>query len=413
MRSSHGLTPALSLFGARVVYAFNWYNVGAVLPLIGTSLSANTAQLGLVLGAFLVGVGIFQVPAGILDLRWGSRRTALSGLLVMGLAGTATAFSTHLWDLIAFRFVAGAGAAFFFSPALSLVASYFPPGQRGPIIGLYNGGFSLGGAVGVTAGAALGVRFGWPFALGVGGIGLLVLVAYNWYVLPRETMPRPRREAGQVFSVVRRVVRSRSIWALSLAFTGFWAAIYIVAQDFVLFASHAHPTWGTQTAANVTTIFIVMSLPGGPLGGWIAERGHDRRAILAVFAVAAAVLVAVIPFLDLYLSAGLFVFLGLFDGIVFAVMYLVPSYLPESQGPGLALGIAVVNSIQVLLGSAIAVVFGVVADAWGFSIAWLFVGGLTLAMVPLVLWVVPNRAGVPVAITPPAPASESPPVTSK
>lgn len=365
------------------------------------------------LGAFLVGVGIFQVPAGILDLRWGSRRTALSGLLVMGVAGTASAFSSHLWDLIALRFLAGAGAAFFFSPALSLVASYFPPGQRGPVIGLYNGGFSLGGAIGVTAGAAMGLRFGWPVALGVGGIGLLVLVAFNWYTLPRGAAPPPRRDVGQVFGVVRRVVRSRSIWALSLAFTGFWAAIYIVAQDFVLFADRVHPLWGTQTAANIATIFIVMSFPGGPLGGWMAERGWDRRSILAIFAVGASVLIAAIPFLDLYLSAGLFVLLGLFDGIVFAVMYLVPSYLPESQGPGLALGIAVVNSIQVLLGSAIAVAFGIVANADGFTIAWLFVGLLTLVMVPLVLWVVPNRAGVPVETSSSAPASEVPPVTSK
>jgi len=132
----------LALFGARIVYAFNWYNVGAVLPLIGTSLSANPAQLGLVIGAFLVGVGIFQVPAGVLDLRWGSRRTALFGLVVMGVSGLASALSTQILDLILFRFLAGVGAAFLFSPALSLVASYFPPGQRGPVIGLYNGGFS-------------------------------------------------------------------------------------------------------------------------------------------------------------------------------------------------------------------------------------------------------------------------------
>jgi MFS family permease len=353
--------------------------------------------LGLVLGAFLAGVGIFQVPAGVLDLRWGSRRTALSGLVVMGVAGIASAFSTQILDLVVLRFAAGAGAAFFFSPALSLVASYFPPGQRGPIIGLYNGGFSLGGAVGVTVGAAIGLRFGWQFALGVGGVGLLVLVLYNWIVLPREDVFRPSRGRSEVFQVVSRVLRSRSIWALSLAFTGFWAAIYIVAQDFVLFAAKVHPAWGTQTAANVATVFIVLSFPGGPLGGWLAERGWDRRWVLAIFAIGAGVLVISIPFLGLYLSAALFVFLGLFDGIVFAVLYLIPSYLQESQGPGLALGIAVVNSIQVLLGGAIAIAFGYVAVLAGFTSAWIFVGVLTLVLIPLVLLVAPNRAGPPVA----------------
>jgi MFS family permease len=377
------------------VYAFNWYNVGAVLPLIGIALDANAAQLGVVLAAFLVGVGIFQVPAGLLDLRWGSRRTALSGLTVMGAAGVASAFSPQILDLVVLRFIAGAGAAFFFSPALSLVASYFPPGQRGPVIGLYNGGFSLGGAVGVVAGAAIGLRFGWPLALGVGGVGLLVMVAYNWLVLPREPISRLPRDRSQVIAKVWRVLKSRSIWALSLGFSGFWAAVYIVAQDFVYFAYKVHPIWGTQTAANITTVFIVMSFPGGPLGGWIAERGWDRRWVLAIFGIGDGLLIASIPFLTLYLSAGLFVFMGLFDGVVFAVLYLIPSYLPETRGEGLALGVAVVNSIQVLLGGALVVIFGVIAVVAGYTTAWIFIGALTVGGIPLVLFVSPNRAGSP------------------
>ncbi len=396
-----------------MVYAFNWYNVGAVLALIGTSLHANAAQLGLVLGAFLVGVGVFQVPAGILDLHLGSRRTALTGLVVMGAAGLASAFSTQILDLILLRFLAGVGAAFFFSPALSLVASYFPSGQRGPVIGLYNGGFSLGGAAGVTAGAAIGLRFGWQLALGVGGAALLVMAVYNWVVLPREQTPRPERDRSRLVQTMGRVLRSRSIWALSLALTGFWAAVYIVAQDFVLYATKVHPAWGTQTAANIATVFIVMSFPGGPLGGWIAERGWDRRWVLALFAVGDGALIASIPLLGLYVSAGLFVIMGLFDGIVFAVLYLIPSYLPEIRGESLALGIAVINSIQVLVGSLVAIVFGYVAVLAGFTTAWVFVGALTLVLIPLVLLVAPNSAGIPRVTDSSASTVGAEPVTSK
>src|SRR5208282_154578 len=77
----------------RVVYAFNWYNVGAVLPLIGTGLSANTGQLGIVLGAFLVGAGVFQVPAGLIAMRWGYRTTSIFALALMGSFSLASAFS--------------------------------------------------------------------------------------------------------------------------------------------------------------------------------------------------------------------------------------------------------------------------------------------------------------------------------
>jgi MFS family permease len=389
-----------------VVYAFNWYNVGAVLPLIGVSLHANAVQLAIVLGSFLVGVGFFQVPAGLLDLRWGSRRTALSGLVAMGAAGVASALSTNIYELAFLRFLAGAGAAFFFSPALSLVASYFPAGQRGPVIGLYNGGFSIGGAIGLTAGAAIGLRFGWQFALGLGGAGLLIMVLYNWFVLPLASRPRVPRRRGRLLQVLWSVLSSRSILALSLAFSGFWAAVYLVAQDFVYYASRVHTGWGTQTAANITTIFVVASFPGGPLGGWIAERGWDRRWVLAIFAAGDGVLIASIPYLGLYLTVGLFVIMGLFDGMVFAVLYLIPSYLPETRGEGLALGIAVVNSIQVLLGGFLVVVFGEVVTVAGFTVAWIFAGALTLVGVPFVLLVAPNRAGAP--LRPESPSATDP-----
>ncbi|MCI4360608.1 MAG: MFS transporter, partial [Thermoplasmata archaeon] len=123
------------MFLARLVYAVNWYNIGAVLPLIATSLHAGPAALGIVLGAFLLGVGLFQVPAGLAALRYGSRRISLIGITVLGLSGVAAALAPS-WEVLAgIRFVGGVGAAMFFSPALSLIASYYPAGRRGPVIG--------------------------------------------------------------------------------------------------------------------------------------------------------------------------------------------------------------------------------------------------------------------------------------
>ncbi len=399
------LTPAMALFAARVVYAFNWYNVGAVGVLIEVSLHLDAAAFGLVLGAFLVGVGLFQIPAGLLDLVWGARRTALFGLAVMGGAALASAFSRDLLDLVVLRFLAGVGAAFFFSPALSLVASYFPPGQRGPIIGLYNGGFSLGGAIGLDAGALAGLRLGWPFALGVGGAGLLVAALVNFVLLPRGAEPREVRDIAGLAGAFWRVLSSRSIWALSLALTGFWGAVYIVAQYYVVYAHAVHAAWGVETAAVLTSIFVVMSLPGGPLGGWIGERGPDRRYLLVACGVIAGASVLAIPFLTLDLTVVDFVVLGLFDGVVFAILYLIPSYLPETEGHGVALGIAFVNSVQVSAGSLLAILFGVVAVATSFTVAWLLIGGLALALLPMLLWVTPNRAGQPVLRTGPGAGS--------
>lgn len=384
--------PIAALFAARVVYAFSWYNVGAVLPLIGSNLAADPEALGVVLAAFLVGAGLFQVPAGVAAIRWGARRVSLLGLVLMGVACTISGFAPNWPDLATARFVAGVGAAFFFSPALSLVASYYPRGERGFVIGLYNGGFSVGAAVGLAGGAWIGVAWGWTATLSVGGIALLAAALLCWVTLPLEAVSAVSRSFRDVLEQSTRVLRSRSIWALSLALTGYWAAIYIVAQYFVEYAGAADPAWGLTLAAALVTLVIIVSFPAGPLGGVLGERSHHRVGLLAALGLATGALVLVIPFLPLTALIVDFVGLGLLDGAGFAVLYLIPTFLPESQESSLALGVAVINSIQVGIGSVIAGGFGFVVVAWGYSASWWVAGILAIALLPLLLLVSPSAS---------------------
>ena len=116
-----------------MVYAFKLYNVGAVLPFIGTALPAGPAQLGVVLGVFLAGVGVFQVPAGLASVRYGARTVSLVGLVVLGAAGLASAFSPT-WPILAvLRGLAGVGAAMLLAscPRTDRPATP-PPGREGP-----------------------------------------------------------------------------------------------------------------------------------------------------------------------------------------------------------------------------------------------------------------------------------------
>jgi hypothetical protein len=96
---------------------------------------------------------------------------------------------------------------------------------------------------------------------------------------------------------------------------------------------------------------------------------------------------------------------GFFDGMTFAILYLIPTYLEETQREGLALGVGVVNSLQVLVGGVIAVVFGIIAGSIGYTQAWVFAGLVSVGMLPLLYFVQPNRGmrGEPHA--PPGPAA--------
>ena len=391
---------ATVLVTGRIVYAFNWYNVGAVLPLLGKGLDANTAQLGIVLGAFLAGAGIFQVPAGLVALRWGYRSTSIFALFLMGSFCLASAFSPDWVVLALLRFGAGAGAAFFFSPALGLVSSYYPTGSRGTIIGIYNSGFGAGAAVGLFAGAIIGSVQGWPWALAYGGAGLLVIAAVAVLTLPslpRQGVPTSWRAT---WTVGRPILTSRNLWSLALGMSGMWAAYYIAAQYFVQFAHTVHPDWPIALAAGIPTVMIIADIFGGPIGGWFAERRADMRRIMILWGIAGGAGVALVPFLPLLALWPLFVFLGFAEGVLFAVLYLVPTYLPEGRREFTALAIGFVNSVQLFFGSLFAVVFGVMVGVVGYTVGWLFTGALLVGFLPLLLLLRVPRSGAAPATSP-------------
>ena len=386
-----------ALFVARVVYAFNWYNVGAVLPLIGIGLHAGPASLGIVLGAFLVGVAIFQVPAGLASVRFGPRPVSLAGITLLGASGLASAFAPS-WPVLAIlRFAAGAGAAFFFSPALGLIASYFPACEPGagdravqrrvqPRRGdraLRRCARSASGKAGPRPSATVARRCSSSPA------------SPGWWS-PVRRPPRPDHVPARSGPPGRKVLRSRSIWALSLALSGFWAAVYIVAQYFVDYAQTVHPGLGDRprrdpdrASSSCSPSRAGRSAGGsriaGPTDGycsrgsaaWRASSSSRSRSCRSMRCGRCS-----------WRSASS-------TGCASRSSTSSPRTCRRPGIEGLALGVGVVNSIQVVVGSASAIAFGYIVEAGGFTLAWIFAGVLSLGMLPLLVLVQPNRAGPP------------------
>jgi len=55
-----------SLLYTRVVYAINWFNIASIFSHIASDFKQDISLLGLLSTSFLIGVGLFQVPGGII-----------------------------------------------------------------------------------------------------------------------------------------------------------------------------------------------------------------------------------------------------------------------------------------------------------------------------------------------------------
>lgn len=372
--------------------SFAGFTVAATLPLIGRSFNVDSSQLGLVLSAYVAGIGIFQILAGFGSLKWGTREVYLWGLALVGAAGLLSGFSDSILVLATLRFLVGIGSGVSGATAFSLLASYYPAGEKGKSIGLYSGITNgLGGVIGLPAATAMGLAYGWPFPLELTGSVTLITAFVSVLILPKRRTPSGTPHIGIIWSNGRSVLKSRSIWALSFGLAGFVAAAAVPVDYITQYFNIAHPLWGIATAAEIAAIGTAFTLPGAILGGRIAESGYDRRAILAICGALFGGCWFVFPHLELAFIFGLYAIGGTLVGIISSVMNTIPAYLEESKGENVTLGIGVISTTQFLFTSVFVILFGVVSVGQGFTFAWMLSGLVAVILLPLLSLVAPTR----------------------
>ena len=175
-----------SLLFARVVYAINWFNIASIFSHIASYFKQDVSLLGLLTTSFLIGIGLFQVPGGILAAIQGSRRTAIYGIMISSSAALLCGLSSQLQQMEILRFVVGLGMALFFGPSVTLITRYLGRGSEGLAVGLLNSAHSIGGIIGLFVWVILAEVVGWRQSLllsgGSGLISSLILIA----LLPRK-----------------------------------------------------------------------------------------------------------------------------------------------------------------------------------------------------------------------------------
>jgi predicted MFS family arabinose efflux permease len=162
-----------------LVYVLNFVDrqlLAILAKPIQDDLRISDGQLGLLGGLyFAIFYCVIAIPVAWLADR-ANRVRVLSiacalwsaATIACGLAGTYT-------QLAAARMAVGVGEAGGVPPSYSIIADYFPAGQRGRALGLFNLGPPIGQAIGVAFGAAIATQYDWRTAfMTIGAIGIAV-----------------------------------------------------------------------------------------------------------------------------------------------------------------------------------------------------------------------------------------------
>ncbi|MCH1434095.1 MAG: MFS transporter, partial [Acidimicrobiales bacterium] len=92
--------------------------VSPVIPLYAKDFGVSAAAVGLTLTVFALARLIVNVPAGIIADRFGRRILLVGGPVITSVGMIGSGLSDSIGELLVWRFVAGAGSAFYMSGAM-------------------------------------------------------------------------------------------------------------------------------------------------------------------------------------------------------------------------------------------------------------------------------------------------------
>ncbi|MFI7679477.1 MFS transporter [Actinophytocola sp. NPDC049390] len=172
--------------------------VSVALPSIRDDLGFGTTGLAWVVNAYFLAFGGLLLLFGRAADLWGRRRAFLAGVALFGAASLPCGLAQEPWQLVAGRFVQGAGSALASPAALSLITLLFPGDEeRARALGIWGGIAGLGGTAGlVISGALTGLTsWRWIFLINL-PVAALALALLPRLVTESRATDRVRLDAA-------------------------------------------------------------------------------------------------------------------------------------------------------------------------------------------------------------------------
>lgn len=369
----------LSLLLARIIYTINWFNIASIFYLIALDFREDIAMLGIISASFLIGVGLFQVPAGIIAAKYGLRNMAICGIMIASTAALVTGLASGTMQITILRFLVGVGMACFFGPSVMLVSRYLGKESEGLGIGLLNSAHALGGIVGLFGWVVLAEALGWRASLILsGGLGIATALMLSKALIKEEV------KAGDFrikISDILKTIFNKSLIILGFTLLGFQAGSSMI-LTFSVFYFVDHLNIHPVDAGLIASLSLVVALVSSPLFGRIYDKIGNAKKLLFISGIVSAISIVGFATDSLYIIIISVVIAGLCLSAGFVIVYAKAKEINKSQSQYQTLAVSYVNGLSLFGVFWIPVLFSIVVNRVGYEIAWLL-GGVTMIFLVL------------------------------
>ena len=402
----------ISLIIARIIYAINWFNISSIAYLIIIDFRQDISMLGLITASFLIGIGIFQIPAGILAAKYNPKKIAFSGIMILSVASFLSGLSIELSQIVILRFFVGLGMAFFFGPSVILISSYLGKGSEGLGVGILNSAHSLGGIIGVFGWIAIAELVGWRSSLMLSGSLGLISGFFLIYLKRQKQIKNKKNNEKSIkylstnhlqhpfnkdhvknkdtqtkfkikFEDLKTILTSKSMILIGSSLLGIQIGWNLVSTFIVIYLKneiHINPVIAGFIAALPMLFNVIFS----PIFGKIYDKANKKTGsnhgilLLIILSTIVSLNIAFISTDNIYAITLSIVFIGIFISGGFVVPYtkareLAIINLGQPQYETLA--ISFINGLSLFGAFWAPFVFSSIVKYFDYSLAWL-IGGL-------------------------------------
>lgn len=335
--------------------------MGFIAPALRSAWQISSHQLGMAIGAALIGLALGAMFAGPLADRYGRRWIIISSVFFFGLWTLATAMAQNIEQMMLFRLLTGLGLGAAMPNVGTLVSEYAPERQRAFLITVVFCGFTFGAASGGFAASWLIPNFGWHAVLLLGGILPLMLLplllrylpesvrfllaqqAPDWRIraivekiwpgttTPYSTFvyPLPTPGAGGIRTVLSVQYRFGSLMLWGGYFMGLFLVYLIGSWMPALIGDMG---LGVTAAALITAMYQAGGTVGSLFAGWLMDRVNANLALAAIYFCGglAAILLGYAPAQPLLMAIIAFCCGFCFNGANTGMNALAANYYPTS-----------------------------------------------------------------------------------
>lgn len=265
-------------------YVFINYVDRGTLPTVENrvldDLHLGMGSLGFVLGAFYFTYVPLMPFLGRLCDRIGALPVLAAGIVLWSVATMLTGLAGGFTTLLALRLALGVGESVAFPGTSKLLAQSVPPEKLGVANGIFNFGYLVGPAAGISLAGLIMVHYGWrPVFFILGGASLLWLLP--WWLVRRRGIEAPAAGSAAALPAppMSLVLRQRSLWGCALGhFASNWC--YYVILNFLPIYLEKGRGYSEQAMLSINSWAFFFNAAATMLLGWMAD-SLRRRGVAA------------------------------------------------------------------------------------------------------------------------------------